>query len=98
MASSESQHKVESGLFLDVVVREASSVFELLSGENQSLLVWGDSFLVLDFAFDGFNVVGWLNIECDGLSGQGFDEDLHLLMIINYPVRMYLTSPKSDIF
>ena len=84
--------------FLDVVVRKASSVFELLSGENQSLLVWGDSFFVLDFAFDGFNVVWWFNIEGDCLSCKSFDEDLHVLMIINYSARMYLTSPKSDTF
>jgi len=45
-ASTETQHQVESGLLLDVVVGEGAAVLELLSGEDQTLLVWGDSLLV----------------------------------------------------
>merc|ERR1711936_1348515 len=37
-----------SGLFLDVVVGEGPSVFELLASEDQPLLVRGDALLVLD--------------------------------------------------
>lgn len=44
--TSETQDKVKSGLLLDVVVRKSPSIFELLSSENQSLLVWWDAFLV----------------------------------------------------
>ena len=36
-----SEAHVEGGLLLDVVVREGSAVLELLSGEDQSLLVRG---------------------------------------------------------
>jgi len=39
---------VESGLLLDVVVREGTAVFELLAGEDQTLLVWGNALLVCD--------------------------------------------------
>ena len=46
--TSESEDQMESGLLLDVVIRESSSIFELLSGEDQSLLIGWDAFLVLD--------------------------------------------------
>ena len=62
---------------MDVVVGEGSTVFELLSGEDKSLLVWWDTFFVLDLGLDVFNGVCWLDIEGDGLTSQGLDEDLH---------------------
>ena len=77
LSSPESEHKVESGLFLDVVVTEWSSVLKLLSSEDQSLLIWGNTFLVLDLSLDSLNWVRWLDIEGDGLASQGLDEDLH---------------------
>jgi len=38
---------VKSGLLLDVVVRESSTILQLLAGEDEPLLVRGNSFLVL---------------------------------------------------
>jgi len=75
--SSESQHQVKSGLLLDVVIGESSSILELLTSENESLLVWWDTFLVLDLGFDILNSVCWLDIEGDGLTSESLDEDLH---------------------
>jgi len=49
----------------------------LLTGKDESLLVWGDSFLVLDLGFDGLNGVSLLDLEGDSLSSEGLDEDLH---------------------
>ena len=43
---------------LDVVVRECSSILKLLAGEDQSLLVGWDSFLILDFALNIVDCVG----------------------------------------
>ena len=77
--SSKSENEMESGLFLDVVVRKSSSILELLSGEDESLLIWWDTFLVLDLGLDVFDGISWLNIEGDGLSSKGLDENLHLL-------------------
>ena len=68
---------MEGRLFLDVVVLESSAVLKLLSGEDESLLIWGNSFLVLDLGLDGFDRVSLLNLEGDGLTGKGLDEDLH---------------------
>jgi hypothetical protein len=68
---------MEGGLLLDVVIREGSAILELLTGEDKSLLVWWDTFLVLDLGLNVFNGVSWLNIESDGFTSEGLDEDLH---------------------
>ena len=47
-ATAETEHQMESGLLLDVVVAESAAVLELLSGEDQSLLIGRDALLVLD--------------------------------------------------
>jgi len=68
---------VESGLLLDVVVGQGTAILELLAGEDQALLIRWDALLILDLALDVVDGVGTLNLECDGLSSKGFDEDLH---------------------
>jgi len=62
---------------LDVVIGEGSTVFELLSSEDESLLIGWNSFLVLDLGFDVVDSVCWLDIEGDGLTCEGLDKDLH---------------------
>ena len=47
VSATESEHEVESALLLDVVVRESSTILQLLPSEDQPLLVWWDSLLVL---------------------------------------------------
>jgi hypothetical protein len=54
---------VKSGLFLDVVVAQSAAILELLSGEDETLLIWGDSFLVLDLGLDVVNGVRRLDIK-----------------------------------
>ena len=46
--TSESEDQMESGLLLDVVVGKGSAILELLASEDESLLVWGNSLLVLN--------------------------------------------------
>jgi len=75
--TSESEHEMEGGLLLDVVVREGSTILELFTGEDESLLIWWNTFLVLDLGLDIFNSVSWLNIKGDSLTSEGLDEDLH---------------------
>jgi len=77
ITTSESEYQVEGGLLLDVVVGEGTAILELLSGEDEALLVWWDSLLVLDLGLDVVNGIGRLNLKGDGLSGEGLDEDLH---------------------
>ena len=68
---------MESGLFLDVVIGEGSAVFELLTSKDESLLIWWDTFLVLDLGLDIFNGVCWFDIEGDCFTCECFDENLH---------------------
>merc|ERR1711945_17972 len=75
--SSQTEYQMQSGLLLDVVVREGAAIFKLFAGKDQPLLVWGNAFLVLDLSLDIFNGVRWLNLKGDGLASQGLDKNLH---------------------
>merc|ERR1712039_1089256 len=77
LATSKSEDEMESGLFLDVVIGEGPAILELLSSEDESLLIWGNTFFVLDLGLDVLNGVCGLDIEGDGLTSEGLDEDLH---------------------
>ena len=79
--TAESEDQVESGLLLDVVVRESSTVFQLLACEDQSLLVRGDALLVLDLSLHVLDRVGCFDLESDSLSCESLYEDLHVLLI-----------------
>ena len=59
---------------MDVVVRKSATIFKLLSGEDQSLLVRGNAFLVLDLGLDIVDRVGGFDLEGDGLPREGLDE------------------------
>jgi len=75
--TSKSEDEMKSRLLLDVVIRESSAVFELLTSEDESLLIGRDSFLVLDLGLDVVDGVRWLDLEGNSLTGEGLDEDLH---------------------
>merc|ERR1712227_538214 len=68
---------MQGTLLLDVVIGEGSSIFQLLSSKDQSLLILRNSFLVLDLGLDILNGVRWFNLKGDGLASQCLDEDLH---------------------
>lgn len=75
--TTETENKVECRFLLDVVVRKGATVLKLLSGEDQTLLVRGNSFLVLDLGLDIVDCVRGLNLKSDSLARKGLDEDLH---------------------
>ena len=62
---------------MDVIVRKSATIFELFSSEDKALLIWGDTFLVLDLSLHILDGVRGLNIKGDGLTGEGLNEDLH---------------------
>ena len=64
-------------LLLDVVVRQCSTVLQLFSGEYQTLLVWGNAFLVLDFLFHVLDGIARFDIKGDRFPCQSLDENLH---------------------
>merc|ERR550539_2224643 len=43
-ATTETKDQMECGLLLDVVVGKSTAVFKLFSGEDETLLIWWDSF------------------------------------------------------
>jgi hypothetical protein len=59
---------------LDVVIRKSATVLKLLSGEDQTLLVRGNSLLILDLGLDIVDRIGGLDLEGDGLARKGLDE------------------------
>jgi len=72
--TTETEDKVKSRLLLDVVVGKGAAILELLSGEDQALLVWGNALLVLDLGLDVVDGVGGLDLKGDGLARKGLDE------------------------
>lgn len=70
-SSSQSQNQMKGRLLLDVVIGESSTIFELFTSEDQSLLVWGNTFLVLDLGLDVVDGVRGLDFEGDGFTREG---------------------------
>ena len=68
---------MESGLLLNVVVREGAAILKLLASEDEALLVRRDTLLVLDLGLDVVDGVGALDLKGDSLAGESLDEDLH---------------------
>jgi len=67
-SSTKTKDKVQGGLLLDVVIGKGASVLKLLSSEDKTLLIRGDSLLVLDLGLDVLDSVRWLHIKRDGLT------------------------------
>ena len=59
---------MKSRLLLNVVFGESASIFELLTGEDQALLIRRDTFLVLNLGLDVVDGVGRLHFKGDGLA------------------------------
>ena len=59
---------------LNVVIAQSTAIFKLLAGEDETLLVGWDAFLVLDLGLDVVDGVGGLDFESDGLARKGLDE------------------------
>jgi len=68
---------VQGAFLLDIVISQSSAIFQLLPGKDQALLIRGDPLLVLDLLFHILNGIRGIGIQCDCLTGQGLDEDLH---------------------
>merc|ERR1711937_693875 len=89
-STPQAKHKVKCRLLLDVVVRERAAILELLAGKDQALLVRRDPLLVLDLRLDVVDGVGALDLECNGLTSEGFDEDLHATPQAKHKVKSRL--------
>ena len=76
-AATGTKDQVQGALLLDVVIRKGASVFELLAGKDEALLIWGNALLVLDLRLHVVDGVGRLHLQRNGLAGQRLDENLH---------------------
>ncbi|KAI6354634.1 hypothetical protein MCOR25_011262 [Pyricularia grisea] len=68
---------MQSRLLLDIVVRQSPAILQLLTREDQALLVRRNTLLVLNLGFDVVDRVGRFNLECNCFAGKSLDEDLH---------------------
>ena len=56
------ERQVESRLLLNIVILECASILELLASKDKTLLIWGNTFLVLDLSLDSLNRVRALSL------------------------------------
>jgi len=75
---------------IPTVIRKGPSVLELLSGEDQSLLIRGDTLLVLDLGFDIVDGVGGLDLEGDGLARKAIDQRGFMSILHNSVFHFFL--------
>jgi hypothetical protein len=68
---------VKGRLLLNVVVREGSAVFKLLTSKDQTLLVRGNALLVLDLRLNVVDSIRRLNLKGDSFASESLDKDLH---------------------
>ena len=73
------EHEVKGGILPDVVVRDGTSILQMLAIEDETLPVWGKAFLVLDLGLNILGGVKRLNFKCDGLASQSPNKYLHLV-------------------
>jgi len=76
--TSEAEYQMESRFFLYIVIRKSAPILELFASEDQTLLVGGNTFLVLDLGFDIIDSIRGFNLESDGFAREGLHEDLHV--------------------
>jgi hypothetical protein len=75
--TSKTKSKIDCSLLLDIVVRESTSILELLSCKNEILFVRGDTCFCIDFCFDALNGISGLGIDRDSLARQSLDKKLN---------------------
>jgi hypothetical protein len=77
LATTQSQHQMEGGLLLNVVIGKCTPILKLLARKDETLLIRRDTLLVLNLCLHVINRVRRLDLESDRLACEGLDEDLH---------------------
>ena len=68
--TTKTEHQVQGRLLLNVVVGKSTSILELLTSEDQTLLIRWNSLLILDLGLHIFDCVRRLNLKGDGLASH----------------------------
>lgn len=76
---------------LDVVVAQSTAILQLLTSEDQTLLIRGNALLVLDLGLDVVDGVARLNVEGNGLTRQGLDETVYPKSAVTIPLSVCLS-------
>lgn len=77
---------MQSGLFLNIIITQTSSVLQLLPCKYQPLLLWWNTFFILYLQLYHFNAIRGLYIKRNSLSCQCLDIDLH---VVSYEIPHY---------
>lgn len=68
---------MEGRFLLDVIIGQGAAILKLLSSEDQTLLVWGDAFFILNFALYIIDGIRRFHLQGNSLSCEGFDNCLY---------------------
>merc|ERR1719489_336918 len=58
---------MKGGFLLNVVVGKSATIFQLLAGKDQTLLIGGNSLLILDLSLDILDAVARFHLQRDRL-------------------------------
>merc|ERR1711937_164196 len=72
------QHKMKGRFLLDVVILKGTTIFELFTREDQTLLIRWNALFILDLSLHGFNCVGAFNLESNSFPCECLHKDLHV--------------------
>jgi hypothetical protein len=87
---------MESALLLDIVIRKSAPILELLSGEDQALLVRGNSLLILNLGLDIIDRIGGLDLERDGLASEAIGVEVSVSCYISAKCPLRLEDDDVD--
>ena len=76
-ATSQTKNQVQRRLFLDVVVTEGATIFQLLATKLQNLYAGWNALFVLNLGLQILDGVAWIHFKSDGLASQCLEKDLH---------------------
>lgn len=76
VSSSQTQDQMKRGFFLNVVITQSASIFQLFASKNEALLIRWNAFLVLNLLFDIVDGVTGFDVQRNRFSSQSFDKDL----------------------
>ena len=68
---------------LDIIIGKGTSILELLTSKDKTLLIWGNTFLILNLLLDIVNAIRGLHLKSDGLARKSFYENLYNIIDTN---------------
>ncbi|RDX60740.1 hypothetical protein CR513_61092, partial [Mucuna pruriens] len=75
--TTKAQHQMQSRFLLDIIIGKGTTIFQLLPSKDKPLLIWWDTFFVLDLGLHIINCVRGFYLKGNGLPSQGLHKYLH---------------------